>query len=260
MRYISKLLILVFLYLISACFLHGQFDPDSNVRIRYRTLGWGVQNTFELGSTNQQVAVYRSHFSSPITYQGAPLLEFRQSSIEQFDDTSGRSEISQSEGSAQDNLREGTPVLARAQVPSGMSDVLFIFFKNNSTGGLPFRIAVVDDSLAYGNGRNVHFYNVSSLDLVVKAFDEVRGVPAGKQAIWELESSDSQSTLAIAVTNPEAKLVYSSRFRLRDNQRLTFMARQEGAQTLSDDPKIRVVSFLERVDQAPVLTETYIEP
>jgi len=184
-------------------------------RIEYRTLGWGVQQTFTLSGATDSVPVFRSQFSDEMVYVGSDIMEFQ---IGQSDSADNEFKFRSSPPTDSEAVAPVRAAVARAQIPKGMNKVLLIFLRSNAGSDLPFKVAV---------------------------FDEARNIPGGGQSVWKLKSSDSKSALQIAVTNPEAKLVYSSRFRLLDSQRLVFMARKRGD---SDDASgVVVASFLERV-------------
>jgi len=211
-------------------------------RIEYRTLGWGVQQTFTLSGATDSVPVFRSQFSDEMVYVGSDIMEFQ---IGQSDSADNEFKFRSSPPTDSEAVAPVRAAVARAQIPKGMNKVLLIFLRSNAGSDLPFKVAVLDDSTSDIYSKNVHFYNISPEPLVVRAFDEARNIPGGGQSVWKLKSSDSKSALQIAVTNPEAKLVYSSRFRLLDSQRLVFMARKRGD---SDDASgVVVASFLERV-------------
>lgn len=111
---------------------------------------------------------------------------------------------------------------ASVRIPEGMKKALLIFAPPSGAKGQ--RIFPVDDSLAEPGTRNVHFYNLSPVELVVKTMDVIKTVPARQQVIWKLKPDQSSSPIAIAVTDPEKKVIYTSRYRIRDNERLVFFA------------------------------------
>jgi hypothetical protein len=112
---------------------------------------------------------------------------------------------------------------------------------------LPLRAIALDDSLARTDDRNVHFYNLSPIVLVVKTFDKVKKVAPRQQSRWELKADQNKSSIAIAVTDPETKVVYSTRYRMREGQRIVFFARKQPSNNPDGTPKLHVTSLMNTI-------------
>lgn len=247
LNFLSPLLCII---LVSAT-LFGQ--KENYVRVEYRTLGWGVQAQLTTAETNDPINVARSQFSDRKAYYGPPILKFYPANTR---DSALSDESSSPETSLLGNIDSLTKTagakqpVAIATIPQGLKQVLFIFINSNQKNGPRYKVAAVNDAKTILDSRNAHFYNLSATDLVIKAFGDARAVKAGGQTIWQLSDDEKVSPLAIAVTNPEARIIYSSRFRVREGQRLIFIATKTGEHP-NGTPIIQVASLMETT-RAPI--------
>jgi hypothetical protein len=82
---------------------------------------------------------------------------------------------------------------------------------------------------------------------VVKTFDKVKKVAPRQQSRWELKADQNKSSIAIAVTDPETKVVYSTRYRMREGQRIVFFARKQPSNNPDGTPKLHVTSLMNTI-------------
>jgi len=228
-------------------------EEEPSVSVRLRTLGWNVQATFGVARSDARLQVYNSQFSNVTRYVGPPTVRlYRQSSGS--DELLGVEPEAGSDSSAGNQAKKnGTggkkappPMAASFQVPEGARELLLVFIPDPEPGPPFYRVATLDDSTAEPEQQNVHFYNLSAKELAVRAFGEIKRVAPGGQELWLLSGDAAHSTLEIAVKTPEARRIYSSRFRLRGDQRMVFIAR--GVDTDGErGPSIKVTSMLESV-------------
>ena len=221
----------------SASLLAQAPEEEEEIQIQFRTYGWGeYHKALYLPDSEESFAVFHSNFSQPLSYRGQPTMLFYKSSTAEADFEKEMDQYMVSlTGEESDNTETSAPKppkpavkkaplapFASVRIPEGMKKVLLIFAPPRGAKGQ--RVFPVDDSLTELNTRNVHFYNLSPVELVVKTMDVVKIVPARQQVIWKLKPEQSASPIAIAVTDPEKKVIYSSRYRIRDNERLVFFA------------------------------------
>lgn len=226
------------LLLITTLPIAAQQEEEDIIRIEYRTLGWN--GYFGVKLKSDTYTVFPASFSKPKTYSGTRTLQFfkDENMVVDRGDAESAAYFADQSQEFDDDSNSATPTpatqsspkqeealipFAQVRIPEGMKKVLLIFIGGEQ--GKPNRIIPMDDSLTKTDTRNVQFYNLSPIPLVVKAFDTIKQVPPRKQAIWELTSTDRVSPLMIAVTEPEDKLVYSTSFGVRKGQRIVFFAR-----------------------------------
>jgi len=235
--------------LVASCVLSVARAQDElePIRVDMRTFGWNVERSFALDGVDEPVAVQRMQFNGPYAYSGHPVLRLRP--IPRSDLTENL-ELNQAGGPG-----NGAPESARAvperPVPVDLrafgkapGNLLLLFLP--ASGVEPNRVAVFNDEAAVFDRSNVHFYNLSSRELGIRMFGTGRTVPPRDQAVWSAEDGSRASPVLVAVRDPEARIVYSSRFRLREDQRLVLMAR-DGTERGAGDSPVRIASFLERV-------------
>lgn len=220
MRYLHKLPILIFtLGPFGLGPLAGQ--TEEIVAIQYRTYGWNSAiQEHDFKSENQNVTVFAGQFSKKQIYTGPRLMRF-------YDSNTGAQ-------------------IAEGLLPQSMDKLLLVFTTSPPEAKLPFRVFFVDDSLTKLHSQNVHFYNLSSTELVVKTLDRVQKVAPSQQSLWDLEPADKISSIAIAVTDPLAKIIYSTRYRILANQRLIFFARMRGYNP-DGTPKLEISYVIEKI-------------
>ena len=134
--------------------------------------------------------------------------------------------------------------------------MLLIFFPAPQGSKLPLRAIALDDSLAQTDDRNVHFYNLSPIELVVKTFDKVKKIAPRQQSRRELKPDENKSSIAIAVTDPETKVVYSTRYRMRDGQRIVFFARKQAGNNPDGTRQLHVTSLLNTIESKQAAPQT----
>lgn len=227
-------------------------EEDAYIHIKYRTFGWGLQKTLNTPTSKGEVNVFDTQFSGQQSYAGPRVIRFYQSNtagIDDWDPGLPEPEIA-SDADTQDSAEAPAPPppLAEVTIPHGIKKVLLIFIPAPRGSKLPLRVIALDDSLAQTDNRNVHFYNLSSIELIVKTFDKVQKIPPRQQSRWDLKADENKSSIAIAVTNPEAKVVYSTRYRMRDGQRIVFFARKQPSNNPDGTPKLHVTSLLNKIE------------
>ena len=216
------------LILISALGLFG-FEPataqsphsEQIVTIQYRTYGWnsGVQE-YDFKSESHSVTVFARHFSKKQLYTGPRLMRF-------YDSDTGAQ-------------------IAEGLLPQSMDKLLLLFVTAPKGAKFPLQVFFIDDSLTNLQTQNVHFYNLSRSELVVKTLDNIQKVGPAQQSRWDLNSEDKISSIAIAVTQPIEKVLYSNRYRLLADQRLIFFARKRG-QNKDGTPRLQISYVIEKV-------------
>ena len=233
---------------VSAALANAQ-DAQERIRVQLRTFGWNVERQFDLEGAERPVTVLRMQFTGPLTYSGPPLLRFQPLAGSQIDgilapggEAAGRDGDAES---AREASREPVVVDLR---PLGRKPGRLLLLFQPATDGAPRRVAVFNDELAILERPNVHFYNFSSRELAVRIFSQSNLVAPRGQAVWPVENGLRASPILIAVRDPDARVVYSSRFRLREDQRLVLMARDQNGRGVEDSP-VRIASFLERLQE-----------
>jgi len=236
-------------------------EEDEYIQIKYRTFGWGLQKTLNTPTSKEAVNVLDTQFSGQQRYTGPRLIRFYKSNTAGIDDWEADTSATDIAPDAdnQDSAEAPTPPppLAEITIPHGTKEVLFIFIPAPQGSKLPLRVIALDDSLAQTDDRNVHFYNLSPIELIVKTFDKVKKVAPRQQSRWELKADENKSSIAIAVTDPKTKVVYSTRYRMRDGQRIVFFARKQPGNNPDGTPKLHVTSLINKIEskQAVSLTE-----
>jgi hypothetical protein len=212
--------VLAFLFMPFAL-LYGVDEPVIDIEIR--TFGWGFQGNFQGLGLEEGMPVYMSQFSEKIRYSGPPLLELSSGRAGLEDLWSDVDLTKQSRGEV-DALEDLTvrPTVT-VELPEGSQRVLLIFVRRGGGDGR-LQVAAIDDSLSLPTERNVHFYNLTSLELMVRAFGQTQLVAPAGQTVWLPRDARHVSDLGIAIRDPEARLLYSSRFRLRDERRMVIFA------------------------------------
>ncbi|MGZ0654410.1 hypothetical protein ACWPKS_02280 [Coraliomargarita sp. W4R72] len=245
----------LYIFLILSLFAHATDAEDENIRVTYRTLGWDIQGTFASPQAVNGATfnVYMSQFGDSQTYIGPKKLQLVHSRA--YSSSSADSNMMDDDNEAVathpvSKTSQSVPVIADIHIPEGARRILLIFTRIfNVSGKSSLLTAVVDDSLTLTDKRNIHFYNLTADELFVNAFGITKTVQAGSQVVWKLEENEDQSSLAIAVKNPEAKIIYSSRLRLRDEQRMVFFARKDPQATISNPNKLIVTTLIEELQK-----------
>ncbi len=225
-------------------------EDEEDIQIKYRTFGWALQKTLSTTPTSQEtVNVMSAQFSEQQRYTGPRVIRFYNSDVASIDDWDSGMPTPEIEPDA-NTQKSATPPpppppLAEVIIPHGMKEVLLIFIPAPPGSKLPLRVIAMDDSLTQTDDRNVHFYNLSPIELIVKTFDKVKKVAPHQQARWDLKADENKSFIAIAVTDPEAKVVHGTRYRIRDGQRIVFFARKQGGNNPDGTPKLHVTSLID---------------
>ena len=223
-------------------------EEEETIQIKYRTFGWGLQKSLSTPTSKEVVNLMNSQFSGQQRYSGPRVMRFYKSESAGIDDWEASPTIAEIAPDT-DNKDSATPPppLAEVTIPHGIKEVLLIFFPAPQGSKLPLRAIALDDSLARTDDRNVHFYNLSPIVLVVKTFDKVKKVAPRQQSRWELKADQNKSSIAIAVTDPETKVVYSTRYRMREGQRIVFFARKQPSNNPDGTPKLHVTSLMNTI-------------
>lgn len=256
-----KILSLLVCFFLAPVAGHSQEEEDF-IRLSFRTLGWNVQSVLSTSHGGPPVSVYQSQFDGPYLYYGPRIINFYRKDIVVADGFNPLDSAEDEESQSTSDVPAPPPIVARVSIPRGMTEALLIVAPSEAKDSYPYSIAVVDDAEAVVDRPNVHFYNVTGRELIVNIFDRTVAVQPRQQEIWLAEKNLS-SPLRIAVRTPQAKIVYTSRFRLRANERLVFFARQKGALDAECYPEIRITSLLESVQETKTpdwVTEPPPEP
>jgi hypothetical protein len=227
-------------------------EEDEYIQIKYRTFGWGLQKTLSTLTSKGAVNVYDTQFSEQQRYTGPRVIRFYSNKYGGIDEWEASTSVTDSASDVdnQDSAEalNPPPPLAEVTIPHGIKEVLFIFIPAPRGTKLPLSVVALDDSLARTDDRNVHFYNLSPIELVVKTFDKVKKIAPRQQSRWELKADENESSIAIAVTDPETKVVYSTRYRMRDGQRIVFFARKQEDNNSDGTPKLHVTTLINRIE------------
>jgi len=235
-------------------------EEEEYIQIKYRTFGWGLQKTLSTPTGKELVNVLDTQFSGQQRYTGPQVIRFYSSKSAGIDEWEAGTPVTDITPDT-DNQKSAEspappPPLAEVTLPHGIKEVLFIFIPAPRGSKLPLAVIALDDSLAQTDDRNVHFYNLSPIELVVKTFDKVKKVAPRQQSRWELKPDENKSSIAIAVTDPETKVVYSTRYRMRDGQRIVFFARKQSGNNPDGTPKLHVTSLLNKIESKQAAPQT----
>lgn len=233
-------------------------EDEEDIQIKYRTFGWGLEQSLSTTPTSQETLdVMNAHFSEQQRYTGPRMIRFYSSDdagIDEWDSGIPTPKIGP-DASTQKSATPPPP-LAEVVIPHGMKEVLLIFISAPPGSKLPLRVTAMDDSLTQTDDRNVHFYNLSPIEVFVKTFNEVKKVEPRQQARWDLKADDKKSFIAIAVTAPAAKVVYGTRYQIRDEQRIVFFARKQGGTNPDGTPKLQVTSLIDKIGRKQAVPPT----
>jgi hypothetical protein len=247
-------------------------EEEEYIQIQYRTFGWGVQASLMTLASQETQTVLNSQFSMQKQYIGPKVIRFHRSSdqdrdymddsvfpIQSLADSGINKNSLDQNGHPTKGILATPPVLAEVTIPRGMKQVLFIFFQAPPDSKYPMGVIAIDDSIAQTENQNVHFYNLTPITLVVKTFDQVNTIAPQGQSVWELNRGENQSSIAIAITNPETKLLYSTRYRMREDNRIIVMARLKSRITSGETPEIHVSLFTEKIQNSAPRVENDAE-
>lgn len=247
--FITYTLVLVLLALGTATAKAQSSEEDAYISIKYRTFGWGLQKTLSTSNGKKIVSILDTQFSGQQTYTGPRIIRFYKSDEEGIDEWQTGDPADEIEPDAKTQKTTTPMPQAEVTIPIGAKEVLLIFIPAPEGSKLPLQAIALDDSLSQIDNRNVHFYNLSDIELIVKTFDKVKKIAPFQQSRWDLKPQENKSFIAIAVTNPEAKLVYSTRYRLRDGQRIVFFARKQPGNNPDGTPKLLITSLLNKIEK-----------
>ena len=233
-------------------------EEEETIQIKYRTFGWGLQKTLSTPTSKSAVNVYDTQFAGQQRYSGPRVIRFYSSKFAGIDEWEADIPVtdSGSDTNTQDSAAAPPPPLAEVTIPHGIKEVLLIFIPAPRGSKLPLGVIALDDSLARTDDRNVHFYNLSPIELVVKTFNKVKKVAPRQQSRWDLKADENKSFIAIAVTDPKTKVVYSTRYRMRDSQRIVFFARKQPGNHPDGTPKLHVTSLLNKIESKQAAPRT----
>lgn len=235
----------------------AQSDEEEIIHIKYRTFGWGLFKYLNISKTNRDINLHNGQFSKEYTYTGYRRIRFYEGKSSLIDEWSSPTQAQTTDTTdapqkKSDLLDPATQQLAEVLIPKGMKKVLLIFFPSSPGSILPLQVVAIDDSLTEISNSNVHFYNLSSVELAVKTFDQLKIIAPRKQALWVPTSEDEKSSILIAVTSPQNKVIYSNLFRLRNDQRMVFFARKLNKMQADGTPKMHITAILNKVSKAQV--------
>lgn len=224
--------------------VHSKDEPPVSLEIR--TFGWGIQGNYQGRGLDAELPVFMSQFSDSVRYSGPVRLDLFFAARDGLDDVGVDEGLTGNEGSqGRETATQTVPERPSASVNLPMdSDRVLLIFTRSEGGRL--RVAVLDDSLTEPAVRSAHFYNLTSLELLVRAFEENQLVAPAKQALWFPADGREVSPLKIAIRDPEARLLYSSRFRLRDERRMVIFARPDNTpqgRARDQPPQIQVLTL-----------------
>ena len=240
----------------------AQVPEEEFIRAELRTFGWHVERRFRLEGTDRPLEVLRMQFTGPYSYFGPPVLRLQplaQGTLGEGPDFPlPGNPGAEREGDAAAPPPSAPPVFLDLR-PFGENPgrLLLLFLPGSEQ--TPFRIAVFDDSPTLTDRSSVHFYNLSSNALAVRVFDTTSDLPPREQYVWQVENGRRSSPVLVGVRDPDARVVYSSRFRLREGERLVLMARDAKVRGPGDSP-VRIASFLEKVGERAPPPEAPLEP
>jgi len=253
-------LTLCFLLALTATVLRGA--GEEKVTVNFRTLGWDMEtDTMTLAPSGVNIPVSLSQFSKTFTYSGPPVMRFYRSMTKE-QETARIQTAARTEDTTQPTSIESLPAPQAAEdlpppsyyadvsIPAGAKDLLLVFLKappGSSEWSGP--VLVIDDSKASTDTRNVHFYNLSSQNLIARVFDITKKIPAKEQALWSLQPDEEKTFVAIAVTDPEEKLVYSSRYRIAGAHRVVLFAHSSAGNEKNIAPKVQVRTLFLNLDE-----------
>lgn len=225
------LLLWVLMILGSASVSAYGLNQEPTVQVQVRTFGWGMQGTFVGEGLSDSLPVHSSQFSGPVRYSGPVTLSLytRAHGLDEF-----QTKSTDSIGAEHSDVTPPPPAVT-VSFPEGSERVLLLFTRGNGSGNR-LRVAVLDDSQTKTEGKNVQFYNFTPLELYVQAFGSVKRIASGGQTVWQLSDQQDHSSLAIAIRDPEDKILYTSRFRLRATERMIFFARLAEPSTRDTKP------------------------
>ena len=235
-------------------------EEEETIQIKYRTFGWGLQKTLSTPTSKRAVNVYDTQFAGQQRYSGPRVIRFYSSKSAGIDEWEADIQTPDSVSDT-DNIKSATPPpppppLAEVTIPHGIKEVLLIFIPAPRGSKLPLGVIALDDSLARTDDRNVHFYNLSPIELIVKTFNKVKKIAPRQQSRWELKADENKSSIAIAVTDPETKVVYSTRYRMREGQRIVFFARKQPGNNSDGTPKLHVTSLINGIESKQAAPQT----
>lgn len=238
-------------------------EEEDYIQIQYRTLGWGLQTSLMTPVSKDPLIILNSQFSTQQQYIGPKVIRFYKSNaqdqgimeddvfpIPSSADPAVETNILGPDVPRSKSSQTTPPVLAEVTIPDGMRQVLFIFIEAAPGSKYPMAVVAMDDSIARTDSQNVHFYNLTPIELVVKTFDQIQTVKPKEQSVWELKRGENKSSIAIAITNPETKLVYSTRYRMRENSRMIAMARLKSKINADEIPQIHVTLLTEKIQNS----------
>ncbi|MDQ8194163.1 hypothetical protein QEH59_06990 [Coraliomargarita sp. SDUM461004] len=233
----------------------AQIEEEDYVQLSFRTFGWGMEADLVSPLVNEVIQVPWSSFSEQIRYSGPPLMTLYQDTTALLDSeglmlTRERREQVVSQQQTGDKPVDIIPV-AQVPLPKAGGKLLLVFVPNPQSNKPLYRVIVMDDSLAEFDEPNVHFYNMTDTELVVRVGSEAKTIASRQQAVWPTEIGGTQASIAIAVRNPETRVIYSSRFRLREGRRAVFFARRVGEMEIDgvNVPKINVLPRFEDIGE-----------
>ena len=229
-------IIQLYISLLSIFIIHVQAgSPEEEIiTIKFKTFGLSLSTRevalYNAGISGSSVSAFSQQFSYSYTYTGPRKIIFY---------TSPNFE------SSQEPPQEVAAMVAT--IPVGIKEAVIFVATSQQGSKIPYRAFITDDSMTHDYKRSVHFYNLTSFSLAVHTFGKSVWLNPGKQHLWDLENqaraSSLKSSLKIAVNTPENRIIYSNRFQVRPNKRLTFIAHNNGNVTAEGFPRVSILHF-----------------
>lgn len=225
-----------YIFLFSIFLIHVQAgSPEEEIiTIKFKTFGLSLNANeipfYHAGISGSSANVFNQQFSNSYTYTGPRKIIFYKTP--NFESSQGP--------------RQQVAAMI-ATIPVGIEEAVLFVATNQQGSKIPYRAFITDDSMTDDYKRCIHFYNLTSFSLAVHTFGKSVWLNPGKQHLWDLENqaraSSLKSSLKIAVNNPENRIIYSNRFQVRPNKRLTFIAHNNGNLTADGFPSVSILHF-----------------
>ncbi|MBC2596011.1 hypothetical protein H5P28_17225 [Ruficoccus amylovorans] len=232
--------------------LAAHAEEPEQISVEFRTLGWGLQDSnLVAGSNDSRFSILNSQVSGPYRYVGQPTMYiYRGSALPPKDDMLDQG-LESAEADAPTATPPGTPLpppkpIARIPNLKNRQKLLIFFLPNTDrSNGQAYKILTFDDSGVDRKEPGIEFYNFSGQQLALKILDDVHSVANGRVTYIKVKREVSKSVIAVAVTTPKPEMVYVSRFRLKQDQRMMFLAIPDSS---GSNGGVKIVSMLQSLE------------